>query len=220
MVHLAGLGRRIAPIALAGLALVSAPSLAAAHHAMGGATPATFTQGLLSGLGHPVIGFDHLAFVVAAGIATALTAHRALLAALFVGATILGCLGKVSFGITLPITEIVIAASVFAIGGFVMSGRNVSAPVFATLFAAAGLFHGNAYAGSIVGAEITPLAAYLIGFAVVQFIVMMSAAWFTRALVKGAGRLTTEPRLAGAMVAGVGATFLIEHIEKAIFPGL
>ena len=40
-----------------------------AHHMMGGRTPSTFMEGLLSGLGHPVIGLDHFAFLVAIGIA-------------------------------------------------------------------------------------------------------------------------------------------------------
>ncbi len=40
-----------------------------AHHVMGGRMPATFAEGLLSGLGHPVIGIDHLAFIVAVGLA-------------------------------------------------------------------------------------------------------------------------------------------------------
>src|SRR5258708_8698214 len=44
---------------------------ACAHHVMGGATPATFAQGLLSGLGHPVIGLAHLAFLLAVGLAVA-----------------------------------------------------------------------------------------------------------------------------------------------------
>ena len=35
---------------------------------MGGATPATFWQGLASGVGHPVIGLDHLVFLLAAGV--------------------------------------------------------------------------------------------------------------------------------------------------------
>jgi urease accessory protein len=220
MAHPTGFGRSVSTLALAGLAWLATPSLASAHHAMGGATPATFTQGLLSGIGHPVIGFDHLAFVIAAGIATALIARRLLLAAVFVIATAIGCLGKVAFGITLPVAEFVIAASVVAVGGLVMSGRAASAPVYAALFAIAGLFHGSAYAESIVGAEATPLVAYLIGFAMIQFTLIVCAAWFTRALVKGADRLTTEPRLAGAVVAGVGATFLLEQIEKVIFPGL
>ena len=40
---------------------------ALAHHPMGGRMPATFTDGLLSGLGHPIIGLDHLAAVLAIG---------------------------------------------------------------------------------------------------------------------------------------------------------
>ena len=46
-----------------------------AHHVMGGRMPATFAEGLLSGLGHPVIGLDHFAAVVAVGCLAA--AHRA-----------------------------------------------------------------------------------------------------------------------------------------------
>lgn len=54
------------PLAVpAGLLLVVfAPVFA--HHPMGGMTPQTFSQGLLSGLGHPIIGLDHFAFLVAA----------------------------------------------------------------------------------------------------------------------------------------------------------
>ena len=39
-----------------------------AHHPMGGATPANFSQGFLSGLAHPIIGLDHLVFVIAIGL--------------------------------------------------------------------------------------------------------------------------------------------------------
>ena len=55
------------------LVLFSAPAFA--HHLMGGRTPASFTEGILSGLGHPVIGLDHFAAVVAVGYLAA--AHRA-----------------------------------------------------------------------------------------------------------------------------------------------
>jgi len=54
------------------LALSGAPAYA--HHLMGGRTPATFAEGMLSGLGHPVIGLDHFAAVVAVGCLAA--AHR------------------------------------------------------------------------------------------------------------------------------------------------
>src|SRR3984893_19394697 len=58
--------RRVA-VAAAGFFLVI--SNASAHHVMGGKTPASFAEGVLSGLGHPIIGPDHLAFLVALGVA-------------------------------------------------------------------------------------------------------------------------------------------------------
>jgi urease accessory protein len=55
--------------ALVGAWLVLTAETASAHHMMGGRTPSTFMEGLLSGVGHPVIGPDHLAFLVGVGIA-------------------------------------------------------------------------------------------------------------------------------------------------------
>ena len=53
-------------------ALLLLPQLAWGHHFMEGGLPETFAQGFLSGLGHPVIGLDHAAFIVAAGFFLAL----------------------------------------------------------------------------------------------------------------------------------------------------
>ena len=58
---------RATALALVAIAVTGRP--AQAHHMMGGRTPSTFTEGLLSGLGHPVIGIDHLAFILAMGVA-------------------------------------------------------------------------------------------------------------------------------------------------------
>src|SRR5216117_1537707 len=52
---------------VAATALAVLPRMAWAHHFMGGGLPETIAQGLLSGLGHPVIGLDHAAFIAAAG---------------------------------------------------------------------------------------------------------------------------------------------------------
>ena len=81
--------RGISWLALA-VALLAAAEPAFAHHLMGGKIPATFGEGILSGLGHPVIGIDHLAAVVAVGCLAA--AHRAgaLLAVAFVVAMMCG----------------------------------------------------------------------------------------------------------------------------------
>ena len=90
-----------------GSALAAAPALA--HHPMGGATPSTLAQGLLSGIGHPIVGLDHLAFVIAVGIAAALLGSRFLLPLAFIGATILGTLVHLA-AVGLPAVEAVIAA--------------------------------------------------------------------------------------------------------------
>lgn len=212
--------RRALAASLTGAAIVLVPSVALAHHPLGGATPATMWHGFLSGVGHPMIGLDHFAFVVAAGIASALAGARLVLPAAFIAATIVGCLLAATGGIALPLGEYVIAASVIAVGAMVMSGRAFSAKTYATFFAIAGLFHGAAYAGAIVGAEATPLVAYLAGFALVQFLIMAAAAWATQRAEAGVTQLASSPRLAGAMVAGVGLTFFIESVEGLMLPGM
>ena len=55
-----------------GFSLLVVASPAAAHHPLGGGVPSNFFEGFLSGLAHPVIGFDHLAFIVAIGLVAAL----------------------------------------------------------------------------------------------------------------------------------------------------
>src|SRR5258708_39001607 len=53
----------IVGLSLVFIFLLADPALA--HHVMGGRLPVTFADGLLSGLGHPIIGLDHFAAVVA-----------------------------------------------------------------------------------------------------------------------------------------------------------
>ena len=53
------MNRRSARLSLVVLTLSTTDAFA--HHVMGGRMPATFTEGILSGLGHPIIGLDHLA---------------------------------------------------------------------------------------------------------------------------------------------------------------
>ena len=64
-------------LGLAGV-ISAVPTLALAHHPLGGMPMETFAQGVLSGVGHPILGFDHLFFVALIGVA-ALYTGRALL---------------------------------------------------------------------------------------------------------------------------------------------
>jgi len=191
-----------------------------AHHPMGGATPSNFTEGFLSGVGHPVIGFDHLAFVIAVGLASAFIGARYLMPLFFVAATAVGCLMVALMGVAFPAGEMVIAASIVALGAVVMSGRTLPTWMAAALFAGAGLFHGGAYAAAIIGAEQTPLLAYLAGFGLVQYAIAAAVVFVVHQVWRATDSLAIQPRLAAAVVAGVGATFLIEHVEAIAFPGV
>lgn len=214
------IGRIATLLVTAGGGLAVTAGTALAHHPMGGAMPTNFTHGLLSGIGHPVIGFDHLAFIIGVGIASAFLKMRSTLPLAFIGATIVGCLLTAVMGVALPFGEFAIAASVASIGVLVMSGKTLDWRLLAGLFALAGLFHGSAYAAAVVGAEATPIVAYLIGFSAIQFAIAVGAGWAARELPRAASSLAMQPRLAGAVVMGVGATFLIEHAEKMVFPAM
>ncbi|ADZ70454.1 HupE/UreJ family protein [Polymorphum gilvum] len=193
---------RLGALVLATLA--AAP--ASAHHMMDGEMPQTFVQGLLSGLGHPVIGIDHLAFVVAVGIAAGLLGRSLLLPAAFVVATVAGVVVHLQ-SVDLPLAELVIAASVLAVGALIVTGTALPRAGWAALFALAGLFHGYAYGESIVGAEPAPLYAYFLGFAVIQTAIASLAMLLTAPRAAGqAGALM--PRLVGAGVVGVGLSAL------------
>ncbi|NIA70907.1 HupE/UreJ family protein [Pelagibius litoralis] len=209
------MGKKFSLAAASGLlSLIASPAWA--HHPMGGATPSTFMEGFLSGIGHPIIGVDHLAFIIAVGLAAAFTTQRLLSPLAFVLATVAGCLLIVS-GVALPFAEIVITGSVALVGGLVLSGRKVPSAAYLAIFAVAGLFHGWAYGAAIVGAETTPLLAYLAGFGLTQYGIALAAGWVVLKLWQAKGPEAVKPRLAGAVAAGIGAAFLIENIEGMLF---
>lgn len=204
-----------AGLAAALLLLSAAPAFA--HHAMGGETPTTVAQGLISGIAHPVIGFDHLAFIIGMAIASAFAGARLVMPLLFVGGTLAGCFLMLQ-GVALPFAEIVIAASVVGIGVLIVSTASVPTLVYGALFALAGLFHGWAYGQGIIGAEETPLAAYLLGFAAIQYLIATAVVIGTRTLWDAAN--SAPLRIAGGGIAGFGLAFLVENVEGLIFPGI
>lgn len=195
-------------LGLGASALVSAPAFA--HHVMGGRMPATFGEGILSGLGHPVIGLDHLAAVVAVGCLAAAHRSASVLAVVFVVAMT----GGVAFhlhGTAVPGAEILVALTVLALGVLIVVRGNMSAGAAAALFAMVGVIHGYALGESIYGAERAPLYAYLIGLAVIQSAIALAATHVTRSLARASPDLTAV-RLAGAGIAGIGLAILMQQV--------
>jgi urease accessory protein len=180
-----------------------------AHHVMGGQTPSTLVEGLLSGIGHPVIGPDHLAFLLAIGIAVGIGGLNLALPALFVIASVIGVMLHDN-GIDVPGAEIIVACSVLLAGFLIARGRALAVWLWAALFAVAGLFHGYAFGESIVGAETSPLHAYLVGLFLIQSALTVGTALFAR--WRGFDISELMPRLAGAAIVGVGLTALIGQV--------
>jgi urease accessory protein len=192
--------RAAAPVLL----LVTAAGMPAeAHHVMGGRTPSNFVEGFLSGLAHPVIGLDHLAFIVAMGVACGVARLNIAIPALFIVASAIGVALHVR-GVTLPVAEFLVALSVVIAGVMIASGRSLQALIWAALFVVAGFAHGYAFGESIFGAEASPLAAYLVGLVIVQAAIATGVA----VLARRSAAAAVQPRLAGAAIAGIGIAIL------------
>lgn len=203
----------------AAFALTATPALA--HHPLAGAPMETFTHGVLSGIGHPVLGFDHLFFVIAIGIAAAYTG-RLTIAPLGYVAGMLGGIALILGGIALPAVEVVIALSLLVGGAILMSGRAMGLPLCMGLFGLLGLFHGWAFGVSLTGQEAgvggAVIIGYLLGLAAIQWAIAVGAGWVTKRF--GATAADLAPRLSGAMVAGAGLFLVLEAAEGAAFAAL
>lgn len=119
--------------------------------------------GFVSGLGHPLLGLDHLFAMVAIGLWAAQQGGRALWAvpAAFVGAMLVGG-GLAWSGSALPQVETALALSVLVLGLLIATRRQWAVPAGMALAAGFAVFHGYAH-----GLEM-PLAAspalYGLGF--------------------------------------------------------
>lgn len=194
--------------ATAGLAVCTAVLPAFAHHMMDGEVPRTGLQGLLSGLGHPIIGLDHIAFVIGVGVLARGSRWPLTATAMFVLATGIGCLVRLSVP-TLPYSELAVLATLLLAAGLLQARQLGVGAVLLTFLPLAGLVHGYAYGESIIGAETGALGAYVVGFIAVQFaIAALSGVLFERFVVSGHMPETGALRLAGlGLVAVALASF-------------
>lgn len=186
---------------VAALLLLVTPALAWAHHFMDATVPQTFVQGLLSGLGHPLIGLDHAAFIVGAGFVLAVVPRGLWGVLALIGGSLFGAALHL-LGVAIPGGEMGVALSVILVGAMIGFRKPVPFLWLTGGLALAGILHGHAYAESIFGAETAPLAAYLIGFSLIQFCVASAAFAVHR-------RLQTVRMLSPAVGAAVGAVGLV-----------
>lgn len=139
---------------------------------------------------------DHLAFVIALGLAAAFMADGLKLIVLFIVGTIAGVLARGLIA-SVPHLELLVSLSIVLLGfGFVAKelGRSLMWWAFA---AAAGLLHGLAYGESIAGSPPTAVSSYLMGLALAQVMLALMAKTFVELM-----RVDQVPTLAGVRVVG------------------
>lgn len=193
----------LATIVLLVALLATAP--VQAHHAMGGRLPGNAWEGFFSGLAHPVIGIDHLLFVVAIGLLGSLYRQGWLLPLSFIVAMLGGAAVRLAHW-DLPQPELWVSASVLVVGLLLALPQTVAFYWLPVLAGIAGIFHGYAYGQAIVGAEMNPLWAYLFGLGLIQGAIALGV----MQIAQHWPETPTQPwlRFGGYAVAGAGLALL------------
>ena len=186
-------------LSLACLSLSFGLAPAQAHHLMElMGMPVNPLSGLLSGLAHPVIGPDHLLFLLALALVGLRSRRRWMLALLCTGLAG-SALGLLLPG--LPGAEVLVALSL-ALEALVVLGRL---PLVSLVPAMA--LHGYVLSAAVLGWSPMPLGAYLLGLLISQGLLLLVSLSLLQRL---ADRFTPATRrwLALAMVAACGAGVL------------
>ncbi|MEB3120335.1 MAG: HupE/UreJ family protein [Snowella sp.] len=191
-----------------GLLLVAFPAFA--HHGTGAKIPTDFFQGFMSGIAHPLIGIDHFAFILSVGLLAATQQKGVFIPISFVLAAMLGA-GIHLAGFDTSGIELWVSGSVLLFGILLSLKNRPNTTVIVLLSAIAGIFHGYAYGESIFGADSTPLFAYLLGFTVIQLLVIMVIFALGKKILSG------QSQSSGLVLSGVGLAFLSSEIINVIF---
>ena len=184
------------------LALALFPHTALAHHPFGMSEGAELNgwQGLLSGIGHPLLGPDHLLFMLALSFVGLQRPRAWVLPLLAAG------LGGSALSLLLPLPAVagpwaegLVAFSLAAAGLVALSAwpTGVLLPLFA--------LHGFLLGGTIIGAEPTPLAAYLLGLLLGQGALLLAVTSLSQRVLAWLGQ--DGRRLAAGIWIGLGSAF-------------
>lgn len=179
------------------LAVVLMAPAAQAHHLMHFLNlKATPLSALVSGLAHPVLGPDHLLFLLALSLVG--LRHRAgwMLALLATGLAG-SCLGLALPG--LPIAEALVSFSLVVVALILIAGWDRR-----LLFPAIGL-HGYVLSATVLGWNAAPIATYLVGLMISQGALLLLA---LGALRHSAAACTPSTRnTLAAVLLGLGAAW-------------
>ncbi|WP_320667805.1 HupE/UreJ family protein [Prochlorococcus sp. MIT 1307] len=166
----------VALVGTIGAFLTSTPVYA--HHPLEGMEPEAFNaiQGLISGLAHPVLGLDHLLFLFSIGLVGNLFIKKWIPLLLLSG--FLGTLLSLVLPVVFPAVEVLMGLSLLV---SVLVSLGLINPEVMIPFIAS---HGYVLGQSIIGAEPTPMAAYLAGLLISQLIIIIGGVILFKKLAK------------------------------------
>ena len=193
---------RAGVISTAGLAGLSLFSPAHAHHpfGMGDSTDLSALQGLLSGIGHPLLGPDHLLFLLAIaliGLPRPRTWVLPLLAA-GLGGSVLSQFIPLPDAVA-PWAEALVSLTLAAEG--LMALFAIPSSLLLPLVA----LHGFLLGSTIVGAEPTPLFTYFLGLLIGQGALLLVVTSWSQSLLERIG--AQGQRLGAGIWMGIGMAF-------------
>lgn len=167
------------------------------------------TDGFVSGLLHPVLGWDHVIAMVAVGLWGAFLGSPAiwLLPVVFpLVMSIGGALGVAA--IPVPGVETGIALSAVVLGAMVVFAARPPLWIAAAIVAAFAVFHGHAH-GTELPAAASPLA-YSLGFVIATGLLHLAGITFGLLTRWPAGQLVV--RAGGGAIAAAGLFFLVNAV--------
>jgi urease accessory protein len=186
------------PGSAAGLLLLFAAAPASAHHLMElfHQQQPTPLAGLLSGLGHPLLGPDHLLFLLALAMVGLQRSSRWMLGLLAVGllGTLVGLITP-----QLPAAELLVALTL-VVEGLVVIGR-LPAALLVPSFA----LHGYVLSAAVIGWDSSSISAYLVGLLLSQGTLLVVSLGLLRRTAAALAP-ATRTLLAGSLI-GIGAAF-------------
>lgn len=165
-------------------------------------------EALAAGLMHPLTGFDHLFAMLAVGIWAALT-HDNVRDALwspisFAALLFIGALAGIS-GLTLPLMEPLIMASLLVLGLLVAARLRLPQWAGATLVGFFAFFHGLAHGSELPGSTETAWS-FIVGFMITTALLHVAGMLFGFQIKR---RDRWIARVAGGGIAAYGAALLL-----------
>ncbi len=192
------------------------PQIASSHHPLTGGIMQGFNDGFLSGIGHPILGLDHLIFIIGVGLISFISRRFLNYSFSFITGTLLG-LTSVIFGLYLPFYEIIVSFTLLSLGYLILVNKQTRYKELIILLF--GIFHGWAY-GAIFSDEskqnIDVLFGYSLGLFITQLLILLLGFKLFRYLNNFKfSNPSLVPVFSGIMI-GVASVNLFEVFETKI----